>query len=171
MNFATVFNPNGGVFVYVPSEHVPEIAFDARIVDLSRESLTWGTEIPVISESGAYTTSIRLIGIPTDPRFRLMLRIYDFDGVDGVQVRVRVFTEADVILADQTLAMRKPAGDQPFPFAGYPATVQVDLTGLVAGSTGRARVEIDPITPGLRFWAFVSVTHDETQHVTLITPH
>lgn len=32
------------------------------------------------------------------------------------------------------------------------------------------RVEVEPLGEGARFWAFVSVTNNETQHVTLITP-
>lgn len=32
------------------------------------------------------------------------------------------------------------------------------------------RAEIEPLTEGLRYWAFVSVTNNETQHVTTITP-
>lgn len=31
-------------------------------------------------------------------------------------------------------------------------------------------IEVVPITPGLRIWAMLSVTNNETQQVTLITP-
>src|SRR5260370_32300719 len=34
----------------------------------------------------------------------------------------------------------------------------------------RVRIEITPATDGLRLWAFVSVTNNETQHVTVIAP-
>jgi len=31
-------------------------------------------------------------------------------------------------------------------------------------------VEIAPLTPGLRIWALLSVTNNDTQQVTIITP-
>lgn len=31
-------------------------------------------------------------------------------------------------------------------------------------------IEVVPITPGLRIWAFVSVTNNDTQQATLVTP-
>jgi len=34
----------------------------------------------------------------------------------------------------------------------------------------RVRIEIQSITPGIRFWAIVSVTNNTTQQVTTITP-
>jgi hypothetical protein len=34
----------------------------------------------------------------------------------------------------------------------------------------KVRVEVTPLTEGLRFWTFVSITNNETQHVTTITP-
>lgn len=35
---------------------------------------------------------------------------------------------------------------------------------------GEAWLEIEPVTPGLRYWAFVTVTNNATSHVTTITP-
>jgi hypothetical protein len=32
------------------------------------------------------------------------------------------------------------------------------------------RIEVEPLTPGSRFWAFVSITNNDTQRVTLVTP-
>lgn len=31
-------------------------------------------------------------------------------------------------------------------------------------------IEIEPRTAGSEFWAFVSITNNETQHLTLVTP-
>jgi hypothetical protein len=36
--------------------------------------------------------------------------------------------------------------------------------------SARARIEIEPTLPDMRVWAFVSITNNETQHVTLVTP-
>ena len=32
------------------------------------------------------------------------------------------------------------------------------------------RIEISPVTPGSAIWAYLSVTHNEAQHITAITP-
>lgn len=34
----------------------------------------------------------------------------------------------------------------------------------------RLRVTIRPLTPDLRYWATISVTHNATQHVTVLSP-
>jgi hypothetical protein len=54
----------------------------------------------------------------------------------------------------------------------HPAYAQVSISDLpeVRG-VETIRVEISPQTPGMRYWAFVSVTNNETQHVTNIAPH
>jgi hypothetical protein len=31
-------------------------------------------------------------------------------------------------------------------------------------------VEIEPLDPTTRYWAFASITNDETQHVTIVSP-
>jgi hypothetical protein len=54
----------------------------------------------------------------------------------------------------------------------YPGYAQVtDLSTLAPlGDVERLRLEVEPVTPGLRLWAFVTVIHNETQHATVITP-
>ena len=54
----------------------------------------------------------------------------------------------------------------------YPSYVAVNdfQKDPVLGAVPLLRIEVTPVTPGLRFWTFVSVTNNETQHVTLITP-
>jgi len=34
----------------------------------------------------------------------------------------------------------------------------------------RVRIEVAPLTSGLRLWGFVSVTNNQTQHVTTVVP-
>lgn len=33
----------------------------------------------------------------------------------------------------------------------------------------KVRVEIEPLTPGLKYWAFLSVTNNKTQHFYTVT--
>ena len=40
---------------------------------------------------------------------------------------------------------------------------------LPAGAARALRIEVQPTSPGSRFWTFVSITNNSTQHVTLVT--
>jgi hypothetical protein len=57
----------------------------------------------------------------------------------------------------------------------WPVPGHARITDLVSAYpvlTGveRLRIEIEPLTPDVRFWAFVSTTNNETQHVTVTLP-
>jgi hypothetical protein len=68
-----------------------------------------------------------------------------------------------------------PPGD---PWPARPAFAYVgDLDTIVKGMLGHDastvknfHVKITPVTPGIRFWAMVSLTNNETQLITTITP-
>ena len=55
----------------------------------------------------------------------------------------------------------------------YPLYADVGDLGSVGpvGSHERIAVEVAPLTPELPIWAFISVVHNETQHLTVISPH
>ncbi len=50
-----------------------------------------------------------------------------------------------------------------------PATCAADSAARILDHP-ELRIEITPITPGMKFWAFASVTHNVTQHVTTVLP-
>lgn len=175
-----------GVLLYVRRTLADKVMFSLRAQDVSRQHLTWGSEIPVVREKELRSDSIDLIEIPTDPRFRVALRVYDpyqlpmeLDG-PRTEVRIEIFAmDREVPLRQivATLTPQRPA--KPCPKAStagipcVPASFQVLNLVDFAGDPGPAallRVRITPMTPGLRFWAFATVTNNETQHLTLITP-
>jgi hypothetical protein len=170
---ANVPNPGAGIFLYVPISGMPNISFNARIQDVSRQALTWGTEIPIVHEREAVSGTLYLVNVPADDRFRQTLRIYDFDGRDGAQVMVRVYPNASSTLLSESVITLKQGSIDDSPSPGWPAMAQLafaDIAGAPLVNGTRLRLEITPITPALRIWAFVSVTNNETQHVTTITP-
>lgn len=174
--------------VIVHVESGANITFGSRIRDTSRESDTAGTEIPVVREDDMSAGRISLLNIPLRARFRSTLRIYALPEVDDPQVDVRYFRmqkfgEAPqpvprdiVLLRSDRVSLRK-----------YPQTDAEKLNGIpgvrpsflqignfetypeLAGEEG-VWIEITPVTPALRFWAFVSVTNNDTQQVTIISP-
>src|SRR5438105_3909947 len=55
------------------------ISLSLRVQDVSREARTWGTTVPVVRERDAFTGRLQLLDVPVDDRFRVALRVYDFD--------------------------------------------------------------------------------------------
>ena len=123
------------------------LAFGLRVADVSRSATSHGTEIPVVRESDFTTGRIALLGVPTDPRFRLTLRIYSLVPPGGP---VSIDGYGQVALT--------PGRDLFDPsYAEIP-----DLPRTLT------RVVLQPgPTP---IWAFITVTNNETQQITTITP-
>ena len=163
-----------GRFLLVDTDRRADIKVELRVRDLSRQLSTWGTEIPVIDEAKAAQETVQLLAVPVDTDFRSLLRVYDFDPAPGHFVVVRVFVprafkpnspNPDELLKEISLLLHVPRGPDEYP--GY---AQLNIDGLVDPLSGNLRIEVTPTTTGLRFWAFVSVTNNDTQHVTVITP-
>jgi hypothetical protein len=156
-----------GKFAIVPSDRLQDVTIDLRVVDLSRTSTSRGTHVPVVPESAAARTPIELLAIATGAPFRSLLRIYDFDPDPSHSVLVTAFRDndgGDLVLDRRTLAFRQP----PDP-SQYPGYAELDLSYL-ATTAPEVRIEVAPASDGLRFWAMVSTTNNDTQHVTITSP-
>lgn len=159
-----------GRFLYYTKNGVGNLDFHLRIRDSSRDATNAGTEIPVVHESDLRTSTLHLINIPMDSRFRQTLRIYD-GALPPTRFAVRVYDFAsNALLASTTVEAVSPDVGL---FRDLPPLAQIpDLRGLLPGRTaaGAVRVEVEPLSSGSHFWAFVSVTNNETQQATLVTP-
>jgi hypothetical protein len=173
-------DPNRGGFIYVGAPgRMGKVFLSLRIQDTSRQAQTWGTSIPVVRESDVYTGRLILIDIPTDVRFRTALRIYDFDGPADRVVAIRLFDSKTGAVLVNTQAVLTPYLDlfpvsnteayPQFPGAAFISDLRATFPQIEKSTT--IRVEIEPVTAGLRFWAFASTTNNETQHVTLAVPY
>lgn len=162
---------NPGVVVYVESP-TDQINFELRVQDTTRAGETWGTEIRTVRESEALTGPARLLGVPIEPQFRTMLRIYDFDGRPNAVVRLRAFGLINnETLASVDLTLEPPVGNINTPAKFKPGYAQLPLAALPGlGNNPRIGIEVIPLTSGLRYWTFLSITHNDTQHVTTISP-
>jgi hypothetical protein len=138
-----------------------------RIVDLSRSATAAGTEIPVVRDRDLHSSTIHLLNIPTDARFRLALRVFEMN-LDRAQFAVRIFDQTtNGLLAARniTTSLNVPPGEFTPGFAEMP-----DLLSGVATPQSQIRVEIEPLTSGAASWAYVSITNNESQQITLVTP-
>ena len=162
-------------FVYVDKAHAPQFQVSTRVYDSARAEETAGAFVPSPRDEDFSAEGFGLIGIPVAGPFRSMLRIYDYDAHGGAEVLVELYgDDAQTPFASNVYAL--DAGPQQFTLTtaqlpGAPAVAQVDLTPLAgAAAYERVRVSVRPVTPGLRLWGFVSITNNETHHVTVLTP-
>jgi hypothetical protein len=160
-----------GAFITVPSRMARDVITKVRVHDTSRDASSFGVEIPVVSDLD-FAATVRLEGIPTDARFRSTLRVYAYDARNFGPVTLRVRDAADgTLLATVPVALNSPnlqteASDL------FPTAAQLSLDSIIAPlrSHPRLRIDIadsDAIRP---IWAFVSITNNETQEITLVTP-
>jgi len=155
-------------YLLTPTGQSNGLQVSLRIRDLSRQAQTWGTELPVVRASELRSERFGLLDVPLDTRFRQTLRIYSMTPAES-QVTVTFFdlppTGVGQPLA--TRVMSVTAAGEFFP--GYAQIL--DFTSSIPELLGKERLYIeivpDKSTP---IWAFVSVTNNETQHVTTITP-
>ncbi len=164
-----------GYIFAVPREQASDLDFSLHIRDLSRQAESFGTEVPVVRERDLPRSPIVLLDVPLDPRFRKMLRIYDLSAIDGTPVSIRfrlddgtpVGGESRHLLTTVIRCVTTPCW---FP---EPAAIALPLfdAALPPNITqDHLHVEIEPLAPHSRLWAFVTVTNNETQQVTTITP-
>jgi hypothetical protein len=159
-----------GRFLYVSRNAAANVSFNLRVADVSRNALDSGTEVPVIRQENLLTKAATLHNVPVDSRFRLMVRVYETTQ-GSTSFRVSVYTEdGQTTRPDPSATIITASSKETGEFRIYPAVAELDLGSLVAGRTGSVRVVVEPLGGGSRYWAFVSITNNDTQHVTLVTP-
>ncbi|HYO79215.1 MAG TPA: IPT/TIG domain-containing protein [Thermoanaerobaculia bacterium] len=165
-----------GVFAFVPREAAASIHYNARIRDVSRESQDWGTELPVVRASEVKAGPKELMNIPLDARFRHTLRLYSMDSVPTtVQLTGYAMGTGGGPMGVHTVQLNSAAPCTPNVACAsdQPAFAVInDLRALFPHiPAGFALgISIEPQSES-RVWGFVTVTNNETQHVTVISPY
>jgi hypothetical protein len=153
---------------YVGTTHV---SFNARVWDESRQSTDWGVELPLVHENDFSSEGIHLLNVPVTAEFRLTLRIYEPEGRTSTQALVRAYDlTSNALLGERTVNL---VSDLEFGWSAYDVGYyENDLLQLFPELSAhqRTRLEITSEDPAKKLWAFVSITHNETQRVTLVTP-
>jgi hypothetical protein len=144
-----------------------DTGFRYHVRDISRDALNWGTEIPVVRE-GDTRRRIELAGVPFDPRYRLQLRVY---GIDGVSSRLLLTVQPSGEPPQyREVQLAGPCSATPCN-SNAPAYASLDLEQLFPTFSGPQTIAISHTGyQPPRLWAFVTVTNDDTQHVTVISP-
>ena len=156
--FRTFGDP--GLLPWIPKRESELMAATLRVRDLSRASQDWGTALPLVRERDFRAGPIALLNVPMTSGFRDTLRIYSLDRDVSVHVRLLRFDGSWARELDLDL---RNGGDMFHPAYAQAGDFPVEPYSIL--------FDIQPNTAGKRIWAFVSITHNETQHVTIVTPH
>lgn len=154
--FTPMSQPNG-LTLQVRRDRMTDLDIALRVHDLSKQNQNYGTAVPVV-RGESYRLVVRLQNVTTDSHFRSTLRAYPYFG-DTQPIKMLIFDEFDnsLVVAD-TLS------------APFQVTSLTDTYPQLHGH-GSVRIELtSSITPAHPIWAFVSVTNNDTQLVTLIAP-
>jgi hypothetical protein len=157
-------SPSVGRLFYVDKGRSADLAAGLRVADTFYDALDHGVEIPVVRRDDFTLSKIVLLGVPIDSRFRNTLRIYGLSHIISI-VNVQIGSELRQVSLATSVDPYRPAYVE---IADFPATLpngQQTLTVTVAP------VRLGVALPPNPIWAFISVTNNETQRITTITPN
>ena len=186
-----------GRFVFFDPKMPPASTF-ASVASRASDGSIAETALPIVHESDVRTGKTTFGLLPNSavygpppptgflyPQFlgysqRHTLRIYDWDSTGQLEVFVRLryatWLSRGVIL-EKRVAVNALDFDDP----SYPYYAEVDPAALLKDGwcypalhlgcdSFNAILEVEPVTPGARYYAFVSTTDNATGHVAIYTP-
>jgi len=168
-------NPWGHV-LYAIRGTTDSLTLASRIRDTSRQAQTAGTEVPVVRERD-FRSRLRFINIPVDSRYRVMLRLWAIgDGPFGNNPPF--FAAVPVSLLSTEVPFL------PISMTKIPGTAMsfgsIDVTSVLTRSLANPNTlqvypsgyRSDAVALAFpRIWGMLSITNNETQQVTIISPH
>ncbi|HKR62940.1 MAG TPA: hypothetical protein VJZ00_04345 [Thermoanaerobaculia bacterium] len=165
--------PYSGGFVMQVSDP-DKLHFSLRIFEEAAQAEDLGLDLPVVRERELRRGPIQIMDIPIgDPQnFRYTLRMYGIGDATTCTMRVNGYVAMadgtpDLVVTREIQLIRVPQGLGHFYFEDN--TIIRDLI-LATGGQGQLRVELEPVSSNMRWWAFASSTNNRTQDVTIVTP-
>ena len=155
-----VYEGSPGRFVYVRKSRLSNLAMNLRVADVSRATENFGTEVPIVRQD-QFQETIVLQGVPSDPLFRNSLWIYAAEpGIAGIYINDE-YVASVTLNGPANLFSPAFATFNDFPVSVEPMTVKVIV----------AQAPICTCVPNkVKSWAVISVTNNDTQQFTTITP-
>jgi len=167
------------LWLSVEKSKIDQMFFSTLVRDIGKSIEPWGTDIPSVRETEFRSGKLQLLNVPGDPTFRKTLRIYLIPelvgGVDAqVTLAVRIYDlDSELngtarLLSERTYTARNTPLQQRLDYLPI-FDLGADFPSI--SSVTRLRVEVERVG-GLQatLWALLSVTNNQTQHVTIFTP-
>jgi hypothetical protein len=162
-------------FLYMPKADADGMRMSLIVESGDRDKLEDRTfaELPIVRASEFVDKKISFVGVRMDPGFRQTVRIFGLDGTTYGTVQVRAYDlTTEELVYDETMWLwpmsdeRNEQGQALRPSF----SMECDLSEDIPANGHHIRIEVEPLSEGLKFWAFVSVTNNKTQHFYTIVP-
>lgn len=133
----------------------------------------WGTALPVAGGDDFRTQPVHIAPVPADPAYRVSLRAWAWSGrADSLVAEIVDVDEwgrpGDVL--GTVILPRVPESRSPSVSSYFEIH---DLLSAIADRDSESRVGIRisaPSAPDAFLWSFASITHNDSQHVTVFAP-
>jgi hypothetical protein len=161
-----------GIVLYALRGTADSLHLASRIRDMSRQAETAGTEVPVVRERD-FRSRLSFINVPVNSRYRVMLRLW----ANGDDPHFNAALPVSVLST--------PVPFMPIPMIKIPGNTamwfgSIDVTSLLTRTpsspntlqvypTGYQADAVPLAFP--RIWGMLSITNNDTQQVTIISPH
>jgi hypothetical protein len=167
-------NPWGHV-LYAVRGTADSLHLASRIRDTSRQAQTAGTEVPVVRERD-FRSRLRFMNVPVDSRYRVMLRLWSIgDHPFG--------NNPPFIVAVPVSLLSTEVPYLPISMTRIPGTTMsfgsIDVTSLLTRTPANPNTlqvypsgYSDAVPLAFpRIWGMLSITNNDTQQVTIVSPH
>jgi hypothetical protein len=151
-----------GHVLYALRGTADSLSLASRIRDTSRQSQTAGTEVPVVRERD-FRSQLRFMNLPVDARYRVMLRLWSVG--DATQFIATV----DSTPAQQNLLTLSKVPGTAMSFGSMDVTSL--LTRANNNPTNLAVAGLPNLLDSPLIWGMLSITNNDTQQVTIVSPH
>jgi hypothetical protein len=167
--FATIGSaqPRQGAFMHVRRGQADEVFFDLLVREVTSAAENQGTRIPLVRESEMFTRPVELLNVTLTEAVRGRLRLYAMPAAAPPLVRVEMYSlGGEDLLGEVTLAL------EPGLRANFPryAEAVLEPPRFTFESGQPVRLRITPLGEEFAYWAFVSLTNNETQLISIVTP-
>jgi hypothetical protein len=160
-----------GIVLYAIRGTADSLQLASRIRDTSRQTETAGTEVPVVRERD-FRSRLSFINVPVNSRYRVMLRLWAIGDDPHFNAALPVSL------------LSTPVPFMPIPMSKIPGTAMwfgsIDVTSpLTRTPSSPNMLQVYSTNYGsdavplafLRMWGMLSITNNDTQQVTIISPH
>jgi hypothetical protein len=164
---------SGGFVMAV--EHPENLAYTLRVFEQGAQFEDLGVDVPVVRERDLKYGAVQLMNVPaSDPEaFRYLLRVYGVGSAPFAVVRVNGYLNmvdgsSDLVVTKELKLTQIRHG------LGHYYAEDTDLVRQLiqyTGGMGQLRIEIEPMSPNLRWWGMLSATNNRTNDVTIVTPN
>ena len=154
-------NEGRGLVLRIPRDQAPHVSFGLRARDVSRVEEGYGTEIPVVRERDFFFDApFTFLDVPVERGYRVKLRLYAL--TTGFPSAAVAIAPAGGPLTTTYVPWVRVCRD-----SGCHLYAELDLPSD-GGDGARADVTVEQLH--VPVWGFITVTNNETQQVTVVTP-